>query len=57
MVYALLENNPFQAPIYPGDIVDYQPFALPAQIKTADAIFARALHEWKLYKNTKRACF
>jgi hypothetical protein len=39
MVYALLEPNPFVTPADPGAVVVYAQFALPAQIKTADAMF------------------
>jgi hypothetical protein len=42
MVYALLEPDPFVALVYLGDIAVYPQFVLPAQIKTANAIFARA---------------
>ncbi len=57
MVYALLEPNPFQDPVYPGDVAVYPQFALPAVIKTADAIFARNQNEWKSYENIYCACF
>jgi hypothetical protein len=57
MVYALLEPTPFLAPVYLGDVVVYPQFALPAQIKTADAVFACAQNKWKSYENIQRACF
>jgi hypothetical protein len=57
MEYALLEPTPFLALVYPVDVVVYPQFALPAQIKTADAMFARAQNKWKSYKNIQCACF
>ena len=51
MVYALLEPTPFLAPVYLGDVVVYPQFALPAQIKIADAMFACTQNKWKSYKN------
>jgi hypothetical protein len=57
MVYALLEPNPFLALVYPGYLAVYPQFALPAQIKTADAIFACMQNKWKSYENIQCACF
>jgi hypothetical protein len=57
MVYALLEPNPFLAMVYPGDVAVYPQFALPAQIKMADAIFARAQNKLNSCKNIQRVCF
>jgi hypothetical protein len=42
MVYTLLKPNPFVALADPGTVSVYTQFALPAQIKTANAIFVRA---------------
>jgi hypothetical protein len=56
-VYALLEPTPFLAPVYPGDVVLYPQFALPAQIKTANAMFTRLQNKWKSYKNIQQVCF
>jgi hypothetical protein len=56
-VYALLKPTPFQAPQYPGNVLIYPPFALPEQIKTAKAMFARAQNKYKSYKNINCACF
>jgi hypothetical protein len=57
MVYALLEPNPFLAPADPGAVAVYAQFALPAQIKTANAMFVRAQNKYGLYKYIMRACF
>jgi hypothetical protein len=57
MVYTLLKPTPFLAPVYPGNVAVYPQFALPAQIKTANAMFARAQNKWKSYKNIQCACF
>jgi hypothetical protein len=57
MVYALLEPNPFLALVCLGNLVVYPQFALSAQIKTADAMVARAQNKWKSYKNIQCACF
>ncbi len=57
MVYALFEPNPFLASVYLGDVGVYPQFALPAQIKTANAMFARAQNQWKSYKYIQCACF
>jgi hypothetical protein len=56
MVYALLEPTPFLAPVYPGNVAVYPQFALPAQIKTANAMFACAQNTWNSYENIQRAC-
>jgi hypothetical protein len=40
VLYTLLEPNPFVAPEYLDDVAVYPQFALPAQIKTANAMFA-----------------
>ncbi len=42
IVYTLLEPTPFLAPVYPGNVDVYPQFALPAQIKTANAMFTCA---------------
>jgi hypothetical protein len=39
MVHALLKPNPFVAPADLGAVVVYAQFALPVQIKTANAMF------------------
>jgi hypothetical protein len=57
MVYTLLEPNPFVPPADPGAVAVYAQFALPAQIKTANAMFVWAQNEYSLYKNIMRACF
>jgi hypothetical protein len=57
MVYALLEPYPFLAPVYLGNVAVHPHFVLPAQIKTADAMFARAQYKWKSYKNIQPAFF
>jgi hypothetical protein len=49
--------SPFLALVYPGNVAAYPQCALPAQIKTADAILTRAQNEWKSYKNIQYACF
>jgi hypothetical protein len=57
MVYTLLEPNPYVAPADPGAVAVYPQFALPAQIKTTDAMFVRAQNKYGSYKNIMRACF
>jgi hypothetical protein len=57
MVYALLKPNPFVAPANPGAVAVYAQFALPAQIKTTDAMFVQAQNNYISYKNIMRACF
>jgi hypothetical protein len=57
MVYTLLEPNPFLAPVYPANVAVYPQFALPAQIKTANDMFACTQNEWKSYKNIQCTCF
>jgi hypothetical protein len=57
MVYALLELNPFVAPTDPGAVSVYAQFALPAQIKTANAMFLQVQNKYGLYKNIMTACF
>ncbi len=56
MVYALLEPTPFLAPVYPGGVAVYPQCVLPAQIKTANAMFTCVQNEWKSYKNIQRSC-
>ncbi len=46
MVYALLKPSPFVAPADLGGVVVYAQFALPMQIKTADAIFVQAQNKY-----------
>jgi hypothetical protein len=57
MVYALLKPTPFLAPVYPGNVAVYPQFALPAQIKTANAMFTCTQNKWKSYENIQQACF
>ncbi len=57
MVYALLKPTSFLAPVYPGNVAVYPQFVLPAQIKTANAMFTCAQNEWRSYKNIQQACF
>jgi hypothetical protein len=56
MIYALLEPTPFLAPVYPGDVAVYPKFVLPAQIKTADAMFTHKQNKWMSYENIQQAC-
>jgi len=53
MVYALLKPNPFVAPVHPGPVAICQQFALPAQIKTTDAMFGM-VQAWVAYFVTPR---
>ncbi len=57
MVYALLKPNPFVTPADPGAVAVYAQFALPAQIKTTNAMFVRAHNKYGLYKSIMGACF
>ena len=57
MVYALLKPTPFLAPVYPGNVAVHPQLALPAQIKTANAMFTCTQNKWKLYRNIQWLCF
>ncbi len=57
MVYAPLEPTPVLAPVYPGNVAVYPQFAIPAQIKIANSMFAHAQNKWKSYVNIQHACF
>jgi hypothetical protein len=57
MIYALLKPTPFLAPVYPGNVAVHPQLALPAQIKTANAMFACSQNKWKSYKGIQHAGF
>jgi hypothetical protein len=57
MVYTLLEPNPFVTSAVLGVVAVHAQFALPAQIKTANAMFVHVQNKYGLYKNIMRACF
>jgi hypothetical protein len=57
MVYALLEPTQLLAPVYPCNMAVFPQLELPAQIKNADAMFARTQNKWKSYKNFQCTCF
>jgi hypothetical protein len=57
VVYALLEPMPFFPSVYPGNMALYPQLALPAQIKTANAIFACTQNKWKFYENIQCVCY
>ncbi len=56
-MYALLDPTPFFAPLDPGDILVYPPFATPVAIKTVDCLYKNTKNYFMLYVNILCALF